>query len=150
MSTSTLVNNKMNVPRMSSNALPVVLEIHGAAVRLLVEVVKTILQLSIGDARAEEGDRPELIQAGFPTIVVVLLVDGGPTAVRRTRRTHDDDQHAVRPAIMPEGRLLLGPREVGAAYDVEVGTAARRAPTHKHVRGPSQAAADLADVVSTR
>ena len=56
----------------------------------------------------------------------------------------------MRPAVVPERRLLLGPREVSAAHDVKVGTTTCRTSPHKHMRRASKAAADLAHIVARR
>ena len=150
MTTRALINNQMKITRMSCNTLPIVLLVHHAAVGLLVEIIEIIFKLSVSNPCTEECDWSELQQAGFPAIVMILLVYGGPSAVRRARRTHENDQDAVLLAIMPKRRLLLGPREVGAAHDVEVGPTTCRTSPHKHMCRAPKAAADLAHVVARR
>ena len=150
MSSRTLVDNNSYITRMPPNTLPVRLVVHLGARWLLVEVVKAVLELRVSYPSAEDGNWAELVQACLPTFIVELSVNCGPAAVRSTRWTHDDDQNTVSTAIVPEGRLLLGSRQVHAADNVEVGSATGGASTNQHMGRTTKSAAYLAYVISRR
>ena len=150
MAAGTLINDKMNITRMTTNSLPFFLVVHLSAGRLLVQVVQAVLELRVRNTAAKAGHRPELVHARFPTVVVVLPVNGGPTTIGRARRSHDNDEHLVRAAVMPERRLLLNPCEVRAADYVEIGSAPGGPTAHQDMRRAPKSAADLAYIISRR